>query len=155
MPRSWHHWDTSKISSGRSLVSNYLVLGSALLVFFLLSRASHSLKLIRVFGLTTWARQWCANICNPLWWTRCDGLGCKYCQSSNCMIVLIYELTLYVYLQWALCGVFIMCIACVVAELGSAAPTAGGFYYWTHRYAPPRMKNVLSWIVGCQPTSPH
>ncbi|KAH8091345.1 APC amino acid permease [Cristinia sonorae] len=49
---------------------------------------------------------------------------------------------------WALCGIFIMCIACAVAELGSAAPTAGGLYYWTYRYASPRTKNVLSWVVG-------
>lgn len=72
---------------------------------------------------------------------------------SQCTLRLIRELILCIYRQWALCSVFIMCIACTVAELGSAAPTAGGFYYWTYRYASPRMRNVLSWIVGCQSAS--
>ncbi|TCD66345.1 GABA-specific high-affinity permease [Steccherinum ochraceum] len=53
---------------------------------------------------------------------------------------------------WALCGVFVMCIASTVAELGSAAPTAGGLYYWTYRYASPRTRNLLSWVVGYMST---
>lgn len=56
----------------------------------------------------------------------------------------------HLYLQWALCGVFVMCIAAVVAETASAAPTAGGYYYWTYKYASPKTKNLLSWIVGCR-----
>ncbi len=43
-----------------------------------------------------------------------------------------------------------MFIAFALAELGSAAPTSGGLYYWTWTYATPRWRNVLSWIVGCR-----
>ncbi|THH19269.1 hypothetical protein EUX98_g8805 [Antrodiella citrinella] len=53
---------------------------------------------------------------------------------------------------WAVCSVFIMCIAATIAELGSAAPTAGGLYYWTYKYASPRTRNLLSWIVGYMST---
>ncbi|TFK86126.1 APC amino acid permease [Polyporus arcularius HHB13444] len=49
---------------------------------------------------------------------------------------------------WAICGLFLMFIAFALAELGSAAPTSGGLYYWTWTYATPRWRNVLSWIVG-------
>ncbi|KAI0264622.1 APC amino acid permease [Gloeopeniophorella convolvens] len=51
---------------------------------------------------------------------------------------------------WAICGFFLMCIALALAELGSAAPTSGGLYYWTHTFASPRYKNLLSWVVGFQ-----
>lgn len=43
-----------------------------------------------------------------------------------------------------------MCIACSVAELASAAPTAGGLYYWTFQYTSPRWRYLLSWVVGCK-----
>ncbi|KAI0264624.1 amino acid/polyamine transporter I [Gloeopeniophorella convolvens] len=49
---------------------------------------------------------------------------------------------------WAICGFFLMCIGMALAELGSAAPTSGGLYYWTHTFASPRYKNLLSWVVG-------
>ncbi|RPD65353.1 APC amino acid permease [Lentinus tigrinus ALCF2SS1-6] len=49
---------------------------------------------------------------------------------------------------WAICCFFLMFIAFAIAELGSAAPTSGGLYYWTWTFATPRWRNVLSWIVG-------
>ncbi|KAK7676346.1 hypothetical protein QCA50_020687 [Cerrena zonata] len=49
---------------------------------------------------------------------------------------------------WLICSIFLIFVAMSLAELGSAAPTSGGLYYWSHRYAPPRWKNLLSWICG-------
>ncbi|KAI0708122.1 APC amino acid permease [Cerioporus squamosus] len=49
---------------------------------------------------------------------------------------------------WAVCSVFLMFVALALAELGSAAPTSGGLYYWTWMYATPRWRKVLSWVVG-------
>lgn len=49
---------------------------------------------------------------------------------------------------WALCAFFLMFITMALAELGSAAPTSGGLYYWSHKYAPPKWKNFLSWICA-------
>ncbi|KAJ3485620.1 hypothetical protein NLI96_g4821 [Meripilus lineatus] len=49
---------------------------------------------------------------------------------------------------WTACAFFSMFIATATAELGSAAPTAGGLYYWTFRYAPKRWRYILSWLVG-------
>ncbi|KDR73321.1 hypothetical protein GALMADRAFT_251941 [Galerina marginata CBS 339.88] len=49
---------------------------------------------------------------------------------------------------WAVCGIFLTTIALAMAELGSAAPTSGGLYYWTFRFSSPRWKCLLSWIVG-------
>ncbi|KAH9946464.1 APC amino acid permease [Amylocystis lapponica] len=49
---------------------------------------------------------------------------------------------------WAICSIFIVCVTLALAELGSAAPTAGGLYYWTFTYASPKWRRVLSWIVG-------
>lgn len=37
-----------------------------------------------------------------------------------------------------------------MAELGSAAPTSGGLYYWTFMFSSPRWRCLLAWIVGCQ-----
>jgi len=49
---------------------------------------------------------------------------------------------------WAVASVFILFVGMSMAELGSAAPTSGGLYFWTYSYASPRTRNVLSWIVG-------
>ncbi|KAI0075968.1 APC amino acid permease [Panus rudis PR-1116 ss-1] len=49
---------------------------------------------------------------------------------------------------WAVCSVFLIFIAMALAELGSAAPTSGGLYFWTYRYAAPRWKTLLSWVCG-------
>lgn len=43
-----------------------------------------------------------------------------------------------------------MFITMALAELGSAAPTSGGLYYWTHKFAPKRWKNLLAWICACK-----
>ena len=37
-----------------------------------------------------------------------------------------------------------------MAELGSAAPTSGGLYYWTFIFSPPKWRCLLSWIVACE-----
>ncbi|KAH9918712.1 APC amino acid permease [Epithele typhae] len=49
---------------------------------------------------------------------------------------------------WGICSCFLFLVACALAELGSAAPTSGGLYYWTWMYATPRWRKVLSWLVG-------
>ncbi|KAH7909980.1 amino acid/polyamine transporter I [Hygrophoropsis aurantiaca] len=51
---------------------------------------------------------------------------------------------------WAVASVFILCVGMSMAELGSAAPTSGGLYFWTHSLSSPRCRNLLAWIVGCQ-----
>ncbi|KAA1473607.1 hypothetical protein DENSPDRAFT_872903, partial [Dentipellis sp. KUC8613] len=50
--------------------------------------------------------------------------------------------------MWAVSMVFLTCIGLAMAELGSAAPTSGGLYYWTYTFSSPRYKNLFSWIVG-------
>ncbi|KAJ3553647.1 hypothetical protein NM688_g3497 [Phlebia brevispora] len=49
---------------------------------------------------------------------------------------------------WTVCGTFVMTVALSIAELSSAAPTAGGLYFWTFKYASPRWRYLLSWIAG-------
>ncbi|KAF8438637.1 amino acid/polyamine transporter I [Boletus edulis BED1] len=53
---------------------------------------------------------------------------------------------------WAVASFFIFCIGLSMAELASAAPTAGGgviqLYFWTHSLSSPRYRNLLSWVVG-------
>ncbi|KAF8130355.1 amino acid/polyamine transporter I [Boletus edulis] len=49
---------------------------------------------------------------------------------------------------WVIASLFILCIAMSMAELGSAAPTSGGIYFWTHSLSSPRCRNLLSWIAG-------
>ncbi|KAL4081536.1 amino acid/polyamine transporter I [Scleroderma yunnanense] len=49
---------------------------------------------------------------------------------------------------WAVASMFVLSIALSLAELASAAPTAGGVYFWTYNFASPRWRNVLCWIVG-------
>lgn len=34
------------------------------------------------------------------------------------------------------------------ADLGSAMPTSGGLYWWTHFFASPATRNPLSFLVG-------
>ncbi|KAF5385554.1 hypothetical protein D9757_006745 [Collybiopsis confluens] len=41
-----------------------------------------------------------------------------------------------------------MGIGLAMAELGSAAPTAGGLYYWTFKFSSPRYRKLLSWLIG-------
>lgn len=49
---------------------------------------------------------------------------------------------------WTVGCAFSLCIGLSIAELGSAAPTAGGLYFWTHSFSSPRWWNLLAWIVG-------
>ncbi|KAJ6540973.1 amino acid transporter [Mycena vulgaris] len=49
---------------------------------------------------------------------------------------------------WLASSVFIMFIALALAELGSAAPTSGGVYYWTYKFSSPKYRNLLCWMVG-------
>ncbi|KAF9529046.1 APC amino acid permease [Crepidotus variabilis] len=49
---------------------------------------------------------------------------------------------------WLVAGVFVTFISLAVAELGSAAPTSGGLYFWTFALSPPRWRNLLCWLVG-------
>ncbi|KAG2143445.1 amino acid/polyamine transporter I [Suillus bovinus] len=49
---------------------------------------------------------------------------------------------------WAVTSLFILCVGMSMAELGSAAPTSGGLYFWTHSLSSPRCRNLLAWIVG-------
>ncbi|KAG6330592.1 hypothetical protein ID866_8495 [Astraeus odoratus] len=49
---------------------------------------------------------------------------------------------------WVVASLFLLCVALAMAELGSAAPTSGGLYYWTYSFASPRWRNVLCWLVG-------
>ncbi|KAH9910794.1 amino acid/polyamine transporter I, partial [Amylocystis lapponica] len=49
---------------------------------------------------------------------------------------------------WGVCSIFLVIITLALAELGSAAPTSGGLYYWTFKFASPRWRRLLSWIVG-------
>ncbi|EIN08575.1 APC amino acid permease [Punctularia strigosozonata HHB-11173 SS5] len=49
---------------------------------------------------------------------------------------------------WVVVSGFSVCVTLALAELASAAPTSGGLYYWTHRFASPRWRNLLAWLVG-------
>jgi amino acid transporter len=35
-----------------------------------------------------------------------------------------------------------------MADLGSAMPTSGGLYWWTHYFSAPKYRNCLSFLVG-------
>lgn len=49
---------------------------------------------------------------------------------------------------WLVASAFIFTTGLSMAELASAAPTAGGVYFWTHSFASPRWRNFLCWLVG-------
>jgi len=49
---------------------------------------------------------------------------------------------------WLASCVLVTLISIALAELGSAAPTSGGLYYWTYRYSSPKWRNLLCWITG-------
>ncbi|EJC97506.1 amino acid transporter [Fomitiporia mediterranea MF3/22] len=49
---------------------------------------------------------------------------------------------------WAVASLFILFVGMSMSELGSAAPTSGGLYFWTHSFSSPRWRNFLAWIVG-------
>lgn len=49
---------------------------------------------------------------------------------------------------WFLASMFIFIVGLAMADLGSAMPTSGGLYWWTHYFASPKTRNVLSFLVG-------
>ncbi|KAJ7091131.1 amino acid/polyamine transporter I [Mycena epipterygia] len=49
---------------------------------------------------------------------------------------------------WFTCSIFLIFVALAMAELGSAAPTAGGLYYWTFTFSSPKFRNLFSWLIG-------
>ncbi|KAJ7197405.1 amino acid/polyamine transporter I [Mycena pura] len=49
---------------------------------------------------------------------------------------------------WFTCCCFIVIVSLAMAELGSAAPTAGGLYYWTFMFSSPKYRKILCWLVG-------
>lgn len=51
---------------------------------------------------------------------------------------------------WLLSAGLISFIGLAMADLASSMPTSGGLYFWTHRLAPPKYQNFLSWFVGCE-----
>ncbi|KAF8852253.1 gaba permease [Acephala macrosclerotiorum] len=49
---------------------------------------------------------------------------------------------------WFVASMFIFVVGVAMADLGSAMPTSGGLYWWTHFFASPRTRNALSFLVG-------
>ncbi|KAJ7647092.1 amino acid/polyamine transporter I [Roridomyces roridus] len=49
---------------------------------------------------------------------------------------------------WFACCLLIIFVALAMAELASAAPTAGGLYYWTFTLSSPRCRKLMAWLVG-------
>ena len=50
--------------------------------------------------------------------------------------------------SWFVAGGCIFVVGLAMADLGSAMPTTGGLYYWTHYFASPRTRNYLCFLVG-------
>ncbi|KAG9242428.1 gaba permease [Calycina marina] len=50
--------------------------------------------------------------------------------------------------SWFVASAFIFVVGLAMADLGSAMPTSGGLYWWTHYLASPKTKNALSFLVG-------
>ncbi|KAH6662047.1 gaba permease [Halenospora varia] len=49
---------------------------------------------------------------------------------------------------WFLASGCIFIVGVAMADLGSAMPTSGGLYWWTHYFASPKTRNALSFLVG-------
>lgn len=49
---------------------------------------------------------------------------------------------------WFVATGFIFIVGLAMADLGSAMPTSGGLYWWTHFFASPKTRNALSFLVG-------
>ncbi|ODV65669.1 amino acid transporter [Hyphopichia burtonii NRRL Y-1933] len=49
---------------------------------------------------------------------------------------------------WIISSLLILSIGYSMAVNGSSIPTSGGLYYWTNYYAPPKLKTVISYLVG-------
>lgn len=50
--------------------------------------------------------------------------------------------------SWFLASMFIFFVGLAMADLGSAMPTSGGLYWWTHYFSSPKTRNALSFLVG-------
>lgn len=49
---------------------------------------------------------------------------------------------------WFLASMLIFAVGLSMAELGSAMPTSGGLYWWTHYFSSEKTRNPLSFLVG-------
>lgn len=49
---------------------------------------------------------------------------------------------------WFLASGFIFIVGLAMADLGSAMPTSGGLYWWTHFFSSPKTRNPLCFLVG-------
>ncbi|KAF3989062.1 hypothetical protein FT663_02996 [Candidozyma haemuli var. vulneris] len=49
---------------------------------------------------------------------------------------------------WLIASCFILGVGIAMSENASFQPTSGGLYYWTNFYAPPKLKSVLSFVIG-------
>ncbi|EPS44989.1 hypothetical protein H072_1008 [Dactylellina haptotyla CBS 200.50] len=49
---------------------------------------------------------------------------------------------------WFIASIFTFLVSVAMADLGSAMPTAGGLYWWTHYFSAPAWKNPLAFLVG-------
>lgn len=49
---------------------------------------------------------------------------------------------------WLIASCFTLILGIAMSENASCQPTSGGLYYWTNFYAPPRLKSVLSFVIG-------
>lgn len=49
---------------------------------------------------------------------------------------------------WLIASCFTLMLGIAMSENASCQPTSGGLYYWTNFYAPPRLKSVLSFVIG-------
>ena len=49
---------------------------------------------------------------------------------------------------WFLASGLIFVVGLAMADLGSAMPTSGGLYWWTHYFSSPKLRNPLCFLVG-------
>lgn len=49
---------------------------------------------------------------------------------------------------WFLASGLIFIVGLAMADLGSAMPTSGGLYWWTHFFSSPKTRNPLCFLVG-------
>lgn len=50
--------------------------------------------------------------------------------------------------SWFVASGCIFVVGLAMADLGSAMPTSGGLYWWTHHFSSPGTRNYLSFLVG-------
>lgn len=50
--------------------------------------------------------------------------------------------------SWFVASGCIFVVGLAMADLGSAMPTTGGLYWWTHHFSSPGTRNYLSFLVG-------